>query len=269
MVASTQVLDALRDIGLNLYERKLYVSLLSRGTATAGELSEMANVPRSRSYDVLESLAEKGFVVVQNAKPLKYVAIPPEEAFERSKEKMRTNLKNMEDRIEDIKTSKVMDEMKSLFSHGITLIQPSEITGSIKGRHSIHQQISLMIKNAKSHINIVTTPAGLNELMQHHYETLRLAKESGVKIRIAVPQDKTTIEATEAFKSLAEVRNLDAPQGRMMSSDSKETFFALTDDTSTHHTQDTAFWTSSEHAVKNVMEPFFDRLWSDLDKKKK
>ena len=64
---SQQTLDALKGIGLNLYERKLYASLLARGTSTAGELSEMATVPRSRSYDVLESLADKGFVVVQHA----------------------------------------------------------------------------------------------------------------------------------------------------------------------------------------------------------
>ncbi|MEM7823019.1 MAG: helix-turn-helix domain-containing protein, partial [Candidatus Aenigmatarchaeota archaeon] len=56
MVASNQVLDALKSIGLNLYERKLFVALLAKGVATAAELSEIANVPRSRSYDVLESL---------------------------------------------------------------------------------------------------------------------------------------------------------------------------------------------------------------------
>ena len=91
MLASQKVFDSLKGIGLNLYERKLWVALLARGTSTAGELSSMANVPRSRSYDILQSLAEKGFVVVQTAKPLKYVAIAPEEALERAKKNSQLN----------------------------------------------------------------------------------------------------------------------------------------------------------------------------------
>ena len=66
MVATTKTLDALKSIGLNLYERKIFVALLARGVATAGELSQIANVPRSRSYDILESLADKGFVVAEH-----------------------------------------------------------------------------------------------------------------------------------------------------------------------------------------------------------
>ena len=87
MVASTEVLDALKNIGLNLYERKIFVALLAKGVATAAEVSEIAEVPRSRSYDVLESLADKGFVVVQPSKPIKYVALAPKEALERTKER--------------------------------------------------------------------------------------------------------------------------------------------------------------------------------------
>ena len=105
MVATQKVLDALKQIGLNLYERKLWVSLLSRGTSTAGELSSLAKVPHSRTYDVLESLAEKGFVIVQNAKPMKYVAIAPGEAFERAKKKIRNDAEGMADRITQLQNS--------------------------------------------------------------------------------------------------------------------------------------------------------------------
>ena len=48
-----------RYFALNLYEVKIWTALLSRGVSTAGELSDIANVPRSRSYDVLESLEKK------------------------------------------------------------------------------------------------------------------------------------------------------------------------------------------------------------------
>ena len=85
MIASNKVMDALKAIGLNLYERRIWVALLAKGSATAGELAEIAKVPRSRTYDILQSLAEKGLVFIQSGKPLKYVAVDPEEAFERLK----------------------------------------------------------------------------------------------------------------------------------------------------------------------------------------
>ncbi|HIJ10966.1 TPA: TrmB family transcriptional regulator, partial [Candidatus Woesearchaeota archaeon] len=60
MIVKDELLGTLRrHFDLNLYEVKLWTALLSRGVSTAGELSDIADVPRSRSYDVLESLEKK------------------------------------------------------------------------------------------------------------------------------------------------------------------------------------------------------------------
>ena len=65
MIVKEEFLSRLRKIfGLNLYEVKVWTALLSRGTSTAGELSNISEVPRSRTYDILESLEKKGFIVV-------------------------------------------------------------------------------------------------------------------------------------------------------------------------------------------------------------
>src|SRR3989338_7604829 len=78
MIVKDEFLGRLRRyFSLNTYEAKIWVALLSRGVSTAGELSDIANVPRSRSYDVLESLEKKGFVVMKLGKPIKYLAVPP------------------------------------------------------------------------------------------------------------------------------------------------------------------------------------------------
>jgi len=82
-MGSQKTFDMLKTLGLNSYERKLYVVLLAKGTSSAGTLSELSGVPRSRTYDVLESLADKGFVVIQSNKPLRYVAVRPKEALDR------------------------------------------------------------------------------------------------------------------------------------------------------------------------------------------
>ena len=74
--------------GLNSYEYRIWTALLSRGTSTAGELSDIADVPRSRSYDVLESLEKKGFAVMKLGKPIKFLALKPEEVVDRVKKHM-------------------------------------------------------------------------------------------------------------------------------------------------------------------------------------
>jgi sugar-specific transcriptional regulator TrmB len=107
-------MDALRTIGLNKYERNLWAALLSRGASTAGELSDISNVPRSRCYDVLESLADRGFVVIQPGKPMKYVAVPPREAFERAKKKIQEEAVELTDKIERIKKSDAIKELEEL-----------------------------------------------------------------------------------------------------------------------------------------------------------
>src|SRR3989338_10608880 len=110
MVASSRVLDALRTIGLNKYERNLWVGLLSRGASTAGELSDISNVPRSRCYDVLESLAERGFVVIQPGKPMKYVAINPKESLERVKKKIQEHAVELGNKIDRFSKSDSLNE---------------------------------------------------------------------------------------------------------------------------------------------------------------
>ncbi|MEM5836225.1 MAG: helix-turn-helix domain-containing protein [Candidatus Aenigmatarchaeota archaeon] len=264
MLASNKTMEALRGIGLNLYERKLWVALLSRGISTAGELSTIANVPRSRTYDVLQSLADKGFVVIQSSKPLKYVAIPPEEALERAKAKIEEELKEKMERIEELKSSPVMKELNEIFSHGLKIISPEEITGSLKGKYSLQQQLATMFRDASKQIAIVTTPEGLIELTTNHLEALKKAKENGVSIKIATSGKEKASEAIKALSGIAEIRILDEKDidlaGRFCIVDDKQFLLSLTD-TKVHSTQDMALWSKSEHAAGNILSPLFKLVW--------
>src|SRR5512137_2145167 len=104
MIVKDEFLSKLRkSFGLNLYEVKIWAALLSRGVSTAGELSDIANVPRSRSYDILESLEKKGFVIMKLGKPIKYIAVPPQEVVERVKKNMKREADDTQKRLEDLK----------------------------------------------------------------------------------------------------------------------------------------------------------------------
>jgi len=184
-IVSAKTMEALKSIGLNLYERNIWVALLSKGSASVGELAELSGVPRSRAYDILESLANKGFIVLQPTKPLKAVALPPEEALERAKVKIEENMRRQIERIEELKSSQVMKELVNLYKTGIKTISPEKIVGALKGR-LVFQQLESMIKLANKKISIVTTEEGLSNLLKNYYNVLKKAKEKGVEIKIVI-----------------------------------------------------------------------------------
>ncbi len=46
------------DAGIECFETRAYIALLSLGTADANEISEKTRIPRGRIYDALNSLVE-------------------------------------------------------------------------------------------------------------------------------------------------------------------------------------------------------------------
>lgn len=263
-IVSQETLDALKGIGLNLYERKLYVALLSRGTSTAGQLAEMVNVPRSRSYDVLESLAEKGFVVVQHAKPLKYVAIEPNEALERSKKKLKEQTEQGIKRVDTFKRSSSLNELSNLYSQGLKLINVADVSGSLKGRDSLNQQIETMIKTARNRIDIITSENGLKDLHDSHSKLIKDARNKGIKIRVIAPlTNKEIVKGLSNLVSLKDLKTKEIPYGSIYMTDGKEAIIGLTGE-NTHPTQEIYFWTKSEHFTKNFGHSTFDMIWGNL-----
>ena len=264
MVANQALLDSLKQIGLNLYERKLWASLLGRGTSTAGELSSLAKVPHSRTYDVLESLAEKGFVMIQTTKPIKYVAIPPAEALERAKRKVKDDADVTVQRIAQLQNSSTAKELEKLYKNGVQLVEPGEMTGSLRGRHMLNQQLESVMKGAKKSISILTSEAGLTEISLKHADLLKKMSSRGVKIRIATPVNKENEGAIAVLKEFAEVRKIGKASGRFAVVDDSHVIISLTDDKQVHPTQDLSFWTQSEHVGGNLLGPMFDCMWKDL-----
>lgn len=269
MVASQETLDALEDIGLNMYERKIYSALISRGVSTAGELSEMTNVPRSRAYDVLESLAEKGFAILKPSKPMQYVAVPPEEALENRKDLHRDELDDKLDRIDRFKESEAVQELQTLYNEGVQRVDPADMSGALKGKYNVYKHVGNMFSSADNQIRIMTTEDGLRELSDKHMDELQAAQDNGVNVQVLAPVTDENREAFEAVKDVAEVRHMDAdgeelPRGRIHLVDGEQVAFSLTHD-EVHPTQDTAFWSKSEHATSEALGPMFDMVWNESD----
>ncbi|MBD3164915.1 hypothetical protein GF323_06985 [Candidatus Woesearchaeota archaeon] len=263
MIVKDEFLSKLRRyFGLNLYEVKIWSALLSRGVSTAGELSDIANVPRSRSYDVLESLEKKGFVVMKLGKPIKYIAVEPSEVLERVKKNVQNDAKDQIKRLEELKGTDVIQELNSLHKQGVELVEPSDLSGSIRGRHNLYNHMELTIRDAEESIVIMTTGQGLVRKVEGLKPTLEKLKKRGVKIRIAAPLTKDNKDAVKDLQGVAEIRNTPV-NARFILVDGKEIIFMVMHDEDVHPTYDVGIWVNTPFFAA-AMETLFDLAWKEM-----
>ncbi len=263
MIVQTEFLKKIKDFGLNSYEAKIWTALLSRGVSTAGELSDIANVPRSRSYDILESLEKKGFIIMKIGKPIKYIAVPPEEVLERVKKQIKEEAKRQEERLEELKKTDILEELKLLHTKGVDLVDPTELTGALKGRQNAYNQLDMMIKDAEESIILITTEEGLPREADVLGRALKKAAERGVTIQIAAPLTVKNSAAAQALAAYAEVRDMKHVAARFCVADGKEVLFMLLDDANVHPTYDVGIWLNAPYFAQALTE-LFTLAWKEL-----
>jgi sugar-specific transcriptional regulator TrmB len=263
MIVNKELLAKLKDFGLNSYESKLWTAILSRGISTAGELSDIANVPRSRSYDVLESLERKGFIITKLGKPIKYIAVPPSEVIERVKKRVKEDADYKSKTLESLRGSEVLDELNNLHKKGVDVVGPGEITGTIKSRTNLHNQLETMIRNASSSVVFVTTEAGFIRKIEALQPLLEQAKARGVNIRFVVPLTKKSKPIADSIQNIAEVRKTKDTMGRFCVIDGKECLFMLVDDVETHPSYDVGVWATAPFFAKS-MHQLIEKVWDQL-----
>ena len=255
MIVQKEFINKLKDFGLNSYESKLWIALLSRGVSTAGELSDISNVPRSRAYDVLESLEKKGFIIVKVGKPIKYLAVPPAEVIERVKKKVQQEAEERHTMLSQLKDSEVLGELNVLHTEGIKLVDPTDKSGAFRGREKVHEHLLTMVKNAKKSITILTSKDGLDRKYELLANPLKKAVKAGIDVRIVAPLSASK-ETIENFSKIARIKQLKTnSNARFCMVDEVEMLMFLTDDEKVHKSYDCAVW---------VEAPFFVQYFNSL-----
>lgn len=264
MIVKDEFLSRLRKIfDLNLYEVKVWASLLSRGVSTAGELSTISDVPRSRTYDILESLEKKGFILMKVGKPIKFIALKPEEVVERVKKNLVSEAQMKSKRLEELKSDEVLEELTSLYTNGIKFVEPADLSGSLKGRQNMYNHLDMLLKNAEKNATLVTTADGLNHKLELLMPALEKAKKRGVTVRIAAPIDSSNYKVAKELAKVADVRAMPKPQGRFAIVDDKQLMFMLLDDKTVHPNYDVAVWLSSDYFAKSLGQ-MFELAWNSF-----
>jgi len=122
-----QAIGLLQELGLKEYEAKSFVALTRRQSGTAKDISETSEVPRTRVYDAIRVLEEKGLVETQHSNPQVFRAVSIDEAintlqaeYTERTESLRDTLQGLEP-VDDTQSTEVTHEVWTLADdQGIT-----------------------------------------------------------------------------------------------------------------------------------------------------
>ena len=90
------VLRILQDLNFTEYEAKAYLALLEKSPLSGYAVSLNSGVPRSKIYEVLGGMADRGEVLVSHETPALYMPLPPDELVAGRKRKAEKSLKEAE-----------------------------------------------------------------------------------------------------------------------------------------------------------------------------
>lgn len=148
---------------LGEYEIDAYLTVLEQGQLTASEIADRTDIPQPRVYDTVRSLSDRGLVELRESRPMKVVAIDPEEAFE-----------NVQSSLEQM-----IDELGSRYT---APARDTEAVSLVKSRSTILRYLEEVIDAAEYELSLSLTP----DLLTRFEEELKTAVAAGVSVDLIV-----------------------------------------------------------------------------------
>ena len=106
--------DSLLALGLSNRETNVYLALLDIGRGTVTEITRKAGINRTTGYDILDTLASKGFVSISGKEPKQeYAAESPEKILSYLEEQQQAASKKLETAKQFIPQLKSLHNIKS------------------------------------------------------------------------------------------------------------------------------------------------------------
>jgi sugar-specific transcriptional regulator TrmB len=253
MILAQELIGRIKDhFDLNLYETKVWLALLSKGVASVGEVATISRVPRSRTYDVLESLEKKGFAIIRMGKPVKYLGVKPQMILERIKGDIRKSAEEKVNVLTKLKETEEFTKLNELYTQGINPIKKEEISTSLRGKSNISNFLNEIIENAKKEVLICTNANEIKSKTKLFSQTISILKKANIKIKIALSGDEKMIKEIEE-KLMIKVKRIDI-DSKFFIIDRKEILFYISK--SGNDSEDIAVWLNSDFFVESFASLF-------------
>jgi len=208
-----EAIDVLQQLGLQEYEAKCFVGLSRLSTATAKQLSEITEVPRTRIYDAIRVLEAQGLVEIQHSSPQRFRAVPLEEATETLRDQYEHRVERLAAALDD--AGKIdEDEEESV-----------QEVWAISGTEAIANRSNTLVRDATEEVVLVVGDETL--LTDELVESLNgldegvdlligaVTEELEMRIHDAVPRATTFLSGLEWLRA-AGVDDDDLVIGRLL-----------------------------------------------------
>jgi len=259
MIIKPELVKKIKDyFNLNIYETKVWLALLGKGLASAGEIAEESGVPRSRTYDVLESLEKQGFAIAKIGKPAKYIAVRPGMILEKLKNNTMKEAEEKVNILSKLKGSAEYDELEGIYTTGIKPVKHEELTGSVKGRSTIYNHAREIMENAKKEIIICTTARDFSEKIRLFTSLFQKLNKNGVKIKVALSGNEAEIKKL-AIKTKQKIKPI-AINTKFFIVDQEQVLFYLADGGVAE--EESAIWLNTPFFT-NALVYLFNQIWGE------
>jgi sugar-specific transcriptional regulator TrmB len=210
MESNKDLIKRIKDkFGLNVYESKVWLALISKGVASSSEISSISDVPRSRTYDVLESLEKKGFAIAKIGKPTKYIAVEPVTVLEKLKNNAMKDIEEKISMIENLKNSKEYEELENLHNSATSIVKKEDLSSILRGRANIYAHLKTILPKAKKNIVICLPAQEIREKPRNLREIFARTKDKKLSARVFVyGSDEDIKEINKEFGINAEKINI-------------------------------------------------------------
>ncbi|MFC6724557.1 HTH-type sugar sensing transcriptional regulator TrmB [Halobium palmae] len=174
---------------LGEYEIEAYLAVLEHGELTASEIADSTDIPQPRVYDTVRSLSDRGLVELRESRPMKIVAVDPDDAFG-----------NIQDSLTNL-----VDELGARYT---APARDTEAVSLVKSRSTILRYVEEVIENAEFELVLSLTP----DLLRRFYDDLAAATEAGVSVDLLVTPASRAPDPQE-FDYLAVATHVRARRG--------------------------------------------------------
>jgi sugar-specific transcriptional regulator TrmB len=227
--------DHLTELGLSTYAARTFVALVALGDATAQDVSDVADVPRTRVYDAADELRKQGLIDVQQSTPKRFWPISVDTATRRLEREFSNRVNAVATALRSIETVERTREQRGVWT--------------VTGRETVTDRVVEFVEEAETEV-VYTTAADL--LTDRVVDALSAASERGVTIQLAGMSAHATTTIRDELPEASTFESMwnwsDTPAGRLLMVDRERTLVSVLVDGDGDHPpeplDETAVWGS-------------------------
>jgi sugar-specific transcriptional regulator TrmB len=260
----------LSDFGLSANQAKIFLATVQIGLGSVKQISIASKVAREEVYRTLPDLEKIGLVERSLGKPLRFRAIPAEEALNilisHEEEKSYKKVSLLKVKKEELLKNWGPVSREKVVEKGSEFILISE-------KDAILRESTFMINRAKKSIDIVSSNERLAKFVFDYSDVLREAQKRNVRIRIIteLPNDSHIVPIAlekHAPGNVFELRYANELPSHFMNIDNSEALVATSTEAPTY--ENSALWTNNNSLVQLINGSFEELFrnsikWTDVN----